>query len=356
MDPASLIPAADALPVHWPLLQFLLTLTTFLHLVAMNVLLGGGVLAFVSSLSRQEADRLLSRDLAGVLPYLLAFTVNFGVAPLLFLQTLYGQFFYTSTVLMAVYWLAIVGLLIIAYYGAYLFLLKFDALRHLRPFVIGLVCLLLLGISFFFTNNISIMQVVESWPGYFANRNGWLVNGADPTLLPRYLHFVLSGIAVGSLAVAVYSDFRHRNGDTAAVLRISLGCRWFAVATGLNFGVGFWFLGTLPSAAHDTSTPAGILFAVTLYGSVATGALSIIKAMTGRVRSAALWTLITVFFMVVARDMVRIASLSPFLSLSELPVVPQYSPFLVFCLLFIAIGLLVRWMVRLVWRMEEMRS
>ena len=42
------------------------------------------------------------------------------MAPLLFLQTLMGQFFFTSSILMGWGWFSVVVVLIFAYYGTYL--------------------------------------------------------------------------------------------------------------------------------------------------------------------------------------------------------------------------------------------
>ena len=50
-----------------------------------------------------------------------AATVTLGVAPLLFVQELFGRVFFTSSILMAWFWLAIIALLIPAYYGVYLY-------------------------------------------------------------------------------------------------------------------------------------------------------------------------------------------------------------------------------------------
>jgi hypothetical protein len=66
------------------------------------------------------------------------FSVNFGVAPLLFVQVLYGHFFYASSILMAVFWLAVIPLLIAAYYAAYLYGFRFGALGRAGAAVIGL--------------------------------------------------------------------------------------------------------------------------------------------------------------------------------------------------------------------------
>ncbi|MCB2180855.1 MAG: hypothetical protein KQH63_02380 [Desulfobulbaceae bacterium] len=355
MDPATLIPVPDALPVHWFWFQLLLTVTTFLHLVAMNIVLGSSGLAFISTFSTDSNSLNLGKEIGHKLPFVLAFTINFGVAPLLFLQTLYGQFFYTSTVLMASLWLSIIGMLIVTYYAAYIFHLRFDSLARFRAFFIGLAVVLLLIISFFFTNNISLMQMPSSWTSYFSSPNGWLVNWGDITLLPRYLHFIVSGFAVGSLAVALLYEFKKRRGDVAADAWIKLGCKWFTIGTVINFGIGFWFLGTLPGFAHDVTTSAGKLFTIVLYGSVAAGAVSVIKAMSNRVVPAAIWTMATVFLMVIARDMVRISYLHPYLSLPELPVKTQYSPFILFLIFFAGIGALVWWMLKTAWCAKEVQ-
>ena len=146
MDPATLVPIADAIPVNWLWFQVLLTSTTFLHLVAMNIMLGSGFVALIAPLVGGEQMRPLSRTVAGTLPYSIAFTINFGVAPLLFIQTLYGQFFYTSTVLMAVFWLSIFLLLIVSYYSVYLFNIRYDKTGH-NSILLALVVILLLFLT-----------------------------------------------------------------------------------------------------------------------------------------------------------------------------------------------------------------
>ena len=53
------------------------------------------------------------------MPVIVALGINFGVVPLLFVQLAYYKVFYPATILMAWHWLAIIGLLIPAYYGVY---------------------------------------------------------------------------------------------------------------------------------------------------------------------------------------------------------------------------------------------
>ena len=103
-----LIPAPVPVPLPAPvwLLRFLSVFTFVLHLVLMNCLVGGVVLLCVSAYRslHDEQQRELVRRVAPVMPAVVSFTITFGVAPLLFLQLVYGQFFYTSSLLMAWGW------------------------------------------------------------------------------------------------------------------------------------------------------------------------------------------------------------------------------------------------------------
>ena len=348
MDPVSLVPSPDAIPVHWFWLHLLLTVTTFLHFVAMNIMLGTGFIAFAAPFWRGKEVMPLNAHIAKTLPYSIAFTINLGVAPLLFLQVLYGQFLYTSSILMAVYWLSIVGMLIISYYAAYVYRLIDDRLGMGRLYISASL-LLLLGVSFLFSNNISIMQMPEVWAGYFSNRTGWMLNLGDPALLPRFLHFIASAVAMGGLAIALYFEIRKRRGATDGEEWIKVGCNWFTVATIINFGFGFWFLGVLPEAAYNPATLGGKFFFIMVAGSVATIIPAVAYAQTGRIIPAAAWTLVTVLLMTLARDILRLTYLKPYFSLSELPYSPQYSPFIVFLLAFIGGIYLVGWMLKKVW-------
>jgi len=352
MDAVSLIPTPDALQVNWFWLHLLLTSTTFLHFVAMNIMLGTGFIAFSMPFWRGSDIMPLNGHIARTLPYSIAFTINLGVAPLLFLQVLYGQFLYTSSILMGVYWLAIVGLLIISYYAAYVYRLMNNRAGTGRLYIAAAV-LLLLAVSFLFSNNVSLMQMPEVWSKYFSDRTGWLLNFSDRALIPRFLHFIASAVAMGGLAIALYFEIRKRRGATDGDEWVKLGCRWFTVATIVNFGFGFWFLGALPEISYDPATLAGKIFFILVVGSVATIIPSVVFAQIGRIIPATVWALVTVLLMTLARDILRLTYLKPYFSLSELPYAPQYSPFIVFLLAFVGAIYLVSWMLKTVWNAKE---
>lgn len=359
MNPSALIPTPDTLQVPWGWFQFLLVLTLFLHILLMNVMLGTAFIALVNLLRGGGLPNPLPREISARLPFFIAFTINFGIAPLLFVQVLYGHFLYTSSILMANFWILIIFILIAGYYLAYLFDYRYDALHGGRVIVIGLAVMALLTVAFAMTTNFTLMQRPDAWTRYFSQPTGLLLNLGDPTLIPRYLHFVAAAIAIGGLSIAMYYEFRRSRGDGEAAGLVRSGCYWFSFATIVNFGFGFWFFGSLPPEVFNVASLNGTLIAILLLAGIVLGAVSVIAAMQFKVRTALFTILPTVFVMILIRDLVRAAYLKPWFSVSDLEVVPQYSPLLVF-LLFLAGGAaLIGWMMKLVRRTvlnKEMRS
>ncbi len=355
MNPASLIPLPDLLPVSWGWFQALLSSAFLLHLLVMNVMLGWVIIAFLGHASKTAAamnscdnsydsNQLISRKL----PFTIAFTINFGVAPLLFLQALYGHFSYTSSALMAVFWLSIIGLLILAYYAAYIYNLRFEAMPGLHTTLTGGIALFLLIIAFLFTSNMSLMVNPESWARYFDHPEGMLLNMGDSTLLPRYLHTVFASVAVGGLALGLYHDWQGRRGDPAAAAQIATDMGWFSWATIINFGVGTWYFGGLPAPIRTVTGATTAFLLLFLLIGIGAAIFSVIYGFQYRVRPAAYAVLTSIICMVTVRELVRRQTLAPWFSTADLTVVPQYSPLLVFLLIFAAGLALIWYMIRLV--------
>jgi len=165
-------------------------------------------------------------------------------------------------------------------------------------------------------------------------------------LLPRYLHFMVSAVAVGGLAIALFFHWKQKKGDQTAGPWVTYGCRWFSYATMLNFAVGLWFLAALPKEILTTSTATGLLLLMTLGGGIVLALPAIIFGLASRVTSAVICTLATLALMILARSLLRTALLAPWFSVSQLPVSPAYSPFFFF-LFFLVAGLaLIVWMIR----------
>jgi hypothetical protein len=148
MDGQALIPTPDTIPAPWGVFEFLDIFTLIIHLLLMNIVVGGCIIAFFSRLkaSDQPLNESLHGSFVNKIPSVLALTITFGVAPLLFIQVLYGHFIYSSSILMAVYWLLVVPLLIIAYYGIYIHARKYVSSRGFSIAALGVSSAILIYI------------------------------------------------------------------------------------------------------------------------------------------------------------------------------------------------------------------
>ncbi|MDD2541292.1 MAG: hypothetical protein PHH28_09670 [Desulfuromonadaceae bacterium] len=350
MNPATLIPTADALTIHWGWFQFLLMFTFPLHLFAMNAMLGTALTAFICHLRPERCYQELSHELAKVLPFFMAFTINLGVAPLLFVNVLYGHLLYTSTIMMGLFWLAVIPILIIAYYLAYIYDFKFNKLDNLAKFAILFVLLLLMTVGFLFSNNMTMMLSPASWLRWFAEPGGTLLNLADPALLPRYLHMMIGSLAVGGLCVALYSStvLKHDTGVAEAGTR--LGMQLFTLLTGMQILMGALFLLTLPgevmkrfigdNALATGLLTVGILLAVT----------SLVTSYRRNITATLCLVIPLIYVMAFIRDSVRVGYLEPYFDMAAVPVNVQWSP-LVFFLVILVLGLAV-----IAWMLSRLRG
>lgn len=336
MDPAALIPAPDAIPVPWGFFQFLLILTFFAHLLLMNAMLGSAFIGLVRELRTPEGGPPPCPEIAQNLPYTIAFTVNFGVAPLLFLQVLYGHFMYTSSILMAAYWLSIIGMLILAYYSAYLYQLRPEMTGKHRRLALGGALLLLMAIAFLFVNNMTLLQTPAAWGAYFARPQGTTLNLGEPTLLSRYLHFLVASVAVGGLLQAILAWFRRKRGEAGAGSRLSAGMKWFTYATAVEAGTGIPFLFAMPREVHGIFVGGAPLPTLIFVAALLTTFLSLSFGAREKVWPATAAMAATVLLMILMRELARQAYLAPYFHPADLPLTAQWSPMLLFFVVLVA--------------------
>lgn len=344
MNPANLIPVADTLTAPNGWFQFFLMLTFPLHLFAMNAMLGAGLVAFISHLYPGRAYRELSHELAKVLPFLVAFTVNLGVAPLLFVNVIYGHLLYSSTVLMGLFWLAVIPLLIIAYYLAYIYDFRFKRLGNLAMFVLLTVLVLLLTIGFIFSNNMSMMISPVSWSRWFATPGGTLLNLVDPTLWPRYLHIITGALAVGGLFSALYATTILKSDPEVAEAGRKLGMQLFSWLTLLQLGIGTWFLLTLPKTTMYRFMGGGPIATALLIAGILLAVATLISGFKRLVLPAFWLILVLVYVMSFMRDVVRGNFLAPYFNPVTVPVQVQWTPLIFFLTTLVLGGGVVIWM------------
>ena len=325
-----IIPSADTIPVAWGWFQFLLLLTFPLHLLAMNAMVGGLAIGVVQHFRGGDSRRRLAHRIAIILPLVIAFAVNFGVAPLLFLQVLYGHFVYTSSILMGLFWISVVPILIVAYYGAYLYDFKFKGLGAAGKWLALAVLLLLFCIGYFFSNNMLLMSLPEMFSEYFQHRDGNLLVSGQREFLPRYLHMMTGALAVGGLFVALLGRFRAKAAPELAAHASAVGMKTFFFMTIVNVGVGTWYLTSLPKQQMllfmGRDLAATICFIVALL--LVIGVL--VSSFRQRLMTTLIGTVVLVYLMSFLRSWLRTDLLADYFNLSQLQVAPQYSSMFLF--------------------------
>ncbi len=337
MLPVSLIPAVDPIPVPQIWFDILLVTMFTIHILFMNTAVGTAMIALASR-GKQPA-----RDLSRQIPAILALTINFGVAPFLFLQVVYGHFNYVSSVLMGGLWLSVIGILLLAYYGLYIYDFKFNKLGNAGWFILLAALVLMLWVGFMFSNNMTLMLNLAAWPTYFTS-NGAFLNLSDNTLIPRYLHHILAAPAVGGLYLALLG--KQRNNDAY----VTLGMRWFIRATVLNMAIGIWFLMSLPTETMLAFMGGNALGTGALLASLIGTALLLWAGMNNKPVAATVWTVVTVALMAVCRYVIRSIALSPYFETTPLPVTYDYDSLGLFLFFLVAGGAIIFYMIKLALR------
>jgi hypothetical protein len=195
-------PAVDPIPLPAPvwLLKLLHIVTLSLHFVAVEMLLGGLLVAVLLSLFGKSAHSgVTARALARRLTVVMTFVINLGVPPLLFAQVLYGRALYTSSVLIGVYWIALIPTLMLLYWLLYKFSARLEAGKS--AWWVGLFAWLLAGgVARMLSTNMTLMLRPEAWRQmYAASAMGAYLPTGDPTLEPRWLLMMAGGLLMGGL-------------------------------------------------------------------------------------------------------------------------------------------------------------
>jgi hypothetical protein len=355
--------SAAGMPAPVWFVQFFKWLGFTLHAVPMNLWYAGLLVALVLHLRGNEHARQFAARLLQQMPIIVAVGVNLGVVPLLFVQLAYYRFFYPATILMAWFWLAIIGLLIPAYYGVYAYawgLRNSATPSRFRTAAGYCAALFFIGIGFLFANGLSLMDHVDRWPELWKAHSaagaalGTALNTGDATLWPRWL--MMFGLALGTTAVWVLFDtfwLNTKNTDEAyrqwaigfARKLYTLGMVWAAAA-----GACYVFCTWSPELREIMFRwPLVVLTAVT---AMAPG-LPWLLMMTANWCSEKRATVAAIAFCqvgvlginAVSRQVVQNLNLRPYLDVLAQPEAVQWGPLAMFLIVFV-IGLAaVGWMI-----------
>ena len=278
-------PAVDPIPLPAPIWLFKLLhiVTLSLHFLAMQMLLGGLLLAVVLSLFPSALSQVAARALARRLTVVMTFVINLAVPPLLFAQVLYGRSLYTSSVLIGLYWISIIVLLMLVYWLLYKFSARLEAGRS--GWWIGLSAWLVAGfIARLLSSNMTLMLRPDVWRRmYSASAAGAYLPTGDPTLTPRWLLMLAGGLFVGGLWM-VYLAGRSTFTAEEKHFVAGLGGKVAALFGLVYLAAGLWAAGVQPAivkaglAAGTADHPVYRFAGIAGYGWLALVAIALVAA------------------------------------------------------------------------------
>lgn len=354
MNPLALIPAVDPAPLPAPpwLFHLLWLLTFAIHLLLVNAALGGSILSAAAAHGATgEMRRTVPRFFLNVNTWAISFAISFAIAPLLFLQVLFGRFFYSATILIAPAWLALLVWVLAAYYLNYLAKRRLDAGGVPAA---GLTAQALLFLLVAATQ--VVMHLVQVQPGGWSGLadHPWMVL-RDPGFPPRILHFVLAAVAFAGGGLAWWES-RARRGGNSDPVELSpagrFGLTAALLATALQISVGFWLLFSLPRevlvgflrSGPLAQIPFGLGVLLGVGAAVAAG-LGLSPLASRRLVGTTLWLLTGAsLLMVVTRHQLRQTYLEFWRRSEVMTAAPQWGAFALFFGLLLAGGAVIAWL------------
>ena len=351
MQAAPLIPAPDAIPIAAGWLEALLLVTFIVHILLVNAVLGGTLVCAARSLVHSKT--LAVKNMGKALPSLFALAVNFGVAPLLFIQMLYGHYLYTSSILMATYWISVIFLAITAYYSLYVAAGRYGtAPKFSAAFFLSAAAML--GIGFIMSNNMTLMLKPHVWSAYFTSPDGTFLHLDDPSVALRFLHAGAASIAVGGLVLAIVARQTIATKNISVAMREErLGFSIFIVATLIQTMVGTALFFAQPEHIRALFTGGSEFHTGLFLIGLSFVAMLLFQAAAHNIIGTLATLIFTVGIMAGIRALIRKAMLAPYGGLAALPVQPEYSSFFLFatalCFGLMAIG----YMLKLAFRKPE---
>jgi hypothetical protein len=372
----NLIPSPDPLGLPAPA-WFLITLmvvTQALHIVFMNFVLGGSWFLVWTAMGAGDWKRSLSARCLNIMPVALSLAITFGIAPLLFVQVLYGQFFYVSNVLLGWFWLAILALVMIAFYLVYMLKPSKPAVEpvsnpvstwfspglRLAVHLVAAVCFT--GVAFLYTTNAVLSQHPDIWAQARVGHPIQTVWSSVALVAPRFLHNVVGALVITGLWVvwiaALRGEGEEKEKGARAGVQLALG------ATFIQMILGFWYLLSLPSEVLKGIMTFHSMASISLFlGVVLAVGLAMHLVFLLQAPLHARYRVITsglaagvLLMMTITNQGLRQDLLAKYFTTAQWDVQTQWGPVLLFLVLFLAGVGTVLWIAKVAWSAHSLDS
>jgi hypothetical protein len=316
------LPGYEFISVPLWLLTTLHILTLALHFLAMNFVLGGLIIVLWGKFTNRW-DHPVVRQFIKLFPSLMAATVSFGVAPLLFVQLVFHRQIYSASIVSGWFWLMIILAVMLSYY--FLYGASFGTSSNRKGLYLLLALIGMLYVSLVYSSVFTMAERPDLITLlYAANQSGAVLNGQVGDWIFRWLHMITGAITVGGFFVGLIG---HRDNQAFAVGKAFY--LWGMIVSSL---VGLVYLLTLGEYLVPFMRTPGI-WALTLAVLLSIGSLHFFFKQ--RFVPASLMLFVSLLGMVISRHYVRLLKLQPFFDPATPAVQPQWGPFLLFLVCFV---------------------
>ncbi len=325
--------------LHW--------LTFALHLVAMNILFGGVIILL---LARSSSLRIHMFDtFTNMFPIVMAATITLGVAPLLFVQVIYGRFFYAASIVSAWNWWLIIPVVLVVYYLLYIVALKEDLTQKSRLILLAIAAVEFVYISYTLTMISDLAEKPGLWAGlYRSSPGGFSINPSFVETVFRWLHTIAGALAVSGLSIMFFGLYHPRGNRNL----ITFGGRMYMLGVIKAAPLGIIYIFTLDQPIFDLFLRSPGVHAI--FGAIILNifAVYVVYRALGEERphwkiwTSAVLVFAGLFCMVIGRHILRLVYLKGYFDPSTLVIAPQWSVFAMFLISFlVGLGVLY-WMLR----------
>ena len=318
----TLVRGSVNLPIPDVLVKGLHLGTLVLHLAVMTLFLGLTLFYLRETLFKDGGEGAPPK-----LPVWMAFVINTGVAPLLFSQALYADFIYSSSILMAGWWLGMLVLLMVAYALSYVATSTARS-RKARQMATVILSVLVLFVSTVLISNIYLMNHPGLWQRFSGNIHGWVFAPGGLHLLFKWGHVVLAAMLHAFLFRRIFTKEEGRGGGLFFGGAIALTA---ITGVGLFF---FWPQGSRPELVSGISALwLPIASTGVLWGAV----------LARQYRTAGIWAVINLGIMVGVSEAARFNVIQPAIRMGTM----DYGSLVMFAISLLVGGGALFWMLRL---------
>lgn len=229
------------LPLYPVVFQILMVITFSIHIIFVNLTWVSSFFAFYFDLKKEEKYKNLSFSLKRSIPSLFSVAILIGIAPLLFIQTIYDHFWYSSNIFSGIF----VILFLLALMLAFTLLYSYYLIKN-TPKWFGLLSFLLISFAGMTMHILNIQMLYPERWGDFWNPSSF--GSLNTFEIYRFLHFFFASFALSGFFILANSWYLKKKNTSEEIIdfRSKLGMKIFAIFTILQAISGIWWLLMVP--------------------------------------------------------------------------------------------------------------